>query len=167
MSRLRFLFVPLDAHLLADWHRVGIGDTLTSVLLGQAGDPSNHVFADRCPGIDLAHVRVGHKQIVGSLLQLIPADIGLHPLFPLVEERAVLRKGQALALLLLPHALRLALDPVLAGLADLGEDNTCHPVDEGIRLRLITTESEFVEGRFVDDLQLLQTSSLVVSAGGC
>ena len=151
MSRLRFIFVPLDALLLADWHRVGIGDTLTSVLLGQAGDPSNHVFADRCPGIDLAHVRITNTYTFCHLCQLVPADIGLHPLLPFLEERAVLRKGQALALLLLPHALRLALDPLLPGLAELGKNLTGYPVDEGIRLRLITPERQFVEGRFVDD----------------
>ena len=143
MSRLRFLFVPLDAHLLADWHRVGIGDTLTSVLHGQAGDPSN------C-----------------HLCQLVPADIGLHPLLPFLEERAVLRKGQALALLLLPHALRLALDPIQPGLAELGKNLTGYAVDEGIRLRLITPERQFVEGRFVDDLLLLHTSAPITRRRG-
>lgn len=124
---------------------------MSAVQLCLDSDFAHDLRTDRCTGIDLAHVWITNTYTFCHLCQLVPTDIGLHSLLPFLEERTVLRKGQAFALLLLPYALRFALDSVLAGLADLGKDNTCHPVDEGIRLRLVTTERQFVEGGFVDN----------------
>ena len=129
----------------------GIKDIALPVILCLIGYLTNNLGTDRRPSIDFADVRQAHGHRIRHILQLIPADIRLHTFLPFGIERTVFREGQALALLLLLYALHLALDPVLTGATDGGEDFSCHPVNEGIRLRFVAPERQFVESGFVDD----------------